>query len=63
MSMQKRPLAYENLMFTASLVAAVRPEPIICFLFCLLFYSAILENFPYYSPQHLYQLFSYYSRQ
>ena len=25
---------------------------LICFLFCLLFYSAILENFPYYSPQH-----------
>ena len=25
---------------------------LMCFLFCLLFYSAILENFPYYSPQH-----------
>ena len=25
---------------------------LICFLFCLLFYSAILENFPYYSPQY-----------
>ena len=25
---------------------------LICFLFFLLFYSAILENFPYYSPQH-----------
>ena len=25
---------------------------VICFLFCLLFYSAVLENFPCYSPQH-----------
>ena len=24
---------------------------LICFLFCLLFYSAILKNLPYYSPQ------------
>ena len=24
---------------------------LICFLFCLIFYSAILQNLPYYSPQ------------
>ena len=30
-----------------------RPEPkLICFLFRLLFYSAILENFPHYCPQY-----------
>ena len=33
------------------ILAITRPEPNML-LFCLLFYSPILENFPYYSPQH-----------